>query len=223
VIFNDDLLFIHIGKTGGMSCSEYLLRHLRRPVFSVHGESEQELRRLGIDDVRAARGVHRHCTLSAALRYLGDEHGRTLADFAMVIAVFRHPVTLEYSLYRHLQKPAVRTRRRAEAQLLELAAGDFLTFVSKAGYHRPGLTQDAYVRIDGEIPDGVRIQRFESLARDFPRCVAPYTQGRGDFPHNNRSRYDVPLREQVGVAELEAIHAKHRFLFDSGFYAIDDW
>ncbi len=32
MIFSDGFLFIHIGKTGGMSCSQFLLNNLKTPV-----------------------------------------------------------------------------------------------------------------------------------------------------------------------------------------------
>lgn len=225
MVFNDRVLFLHIGKTGGMSCSEFLLRFLERPVWNCHRDAPTELERLQVDDVHAVTGINRHCTLAAASRFLEANFHRQVNSFEKVIAVFRHPYSLEYSWYQHLRKPLIRARRQENKALLELAAGDFETFVINADHHRPGLTQEKYVLLDGATPANVAIVRFESLARDFPRTVATFLDQKRCasaspvFPKINSSRYDGNLEQVLTGSVRAAIRAKHSHLFTSGFYA----
>lgn len=222
MIFNEDLVFIHIGKTGGLSCARYLLRNLDRPVFSCHQHARLEMFRLGLRGVTPITSVNRHCSLTEALALIERTNGRGLADFQKVIAVIRHPYTLELSFYRHLQKARVRRRRRGQ-KILELADGDFPTFVREAGYHRPGFTQEKFVEVDGQIPDSVELVRFEALEETFPAAVAPFAAKSGSrngarFPHRNASTSGRSPSALLTAEVRELIYHKHRFMFDSGLY-----
>ncbi|HEY5646291.1 MAG TPA: hypothetical protein VIS76_10130 [Pseudomonadales bacterium] len=222
MVFNDELIFIHIGKTGGLSCARYLLRQLRAPVYDCHRHAQLEVLRLGLRGVTALTSVNRHCTLEEALALIEQTNGRRLEDFAKVIAVIRHPYTLELSFYKHLQKPRVRHRRRGQ-DILELADGDFATFVKESGYHRPGHPQEKFFRIDGQVPEQVELIRFEELAETFPLAVQPYLKKqrwwrRATFPHKNATRYS-PTESSLLTPEVKSlIYQKHRFMFDSGLY-----
>ncbi|MEO0435673.1 MAG: hypothetical protein AAF098_02055 [Pseudomonadota bacterium] len=226
MVFNDRVLFLHIGKTGGMSCSEFLLRFLERPVWNCHGEASAELQRLQLTDVDAAMGINRHCTLAAASRFLEANFQRQLSSFEKIIAVFRHPYSLEYSWYQHLRKPLIRARRQDDERLLKLAEGDFESFVRNADHHRPGLTQEKYVLLEDTIPANVDIIRFESLSEDFPRAVAKFldkrkysfASGSSLFPKINSTHYDKDLEQVLTQPIRAAIRAKHAYLFTTGFY-----
>ncbi|GJM40463.1 MAG: hypothetical protein DHS20C20_07450 [Ardenticatenaceae bacterium] len=224
MIFNKDLLFIHIGKTGGMSCSHYLLQNLQRPVYNCHYEAKNEAKKLKLDGIIPMPDIFRHCTLAEALDYIKQLNGMQLNDFAKVVAVIRHPFTLEYSFYKHLQKPKVRERRKNKPRLLELADGDFKTFVAEAEYHRKGHTQDDFVRLGNEIPSSVELVKFEQLISAFPAAVSPFTKKTGlhPFPHHNRTDYHSEIHKELTSAVIEAIYQKHRFMFDSGLYSITD-
>ena len=232
-------MFIHIGKTGGMSCSHYLLRNLQRPVLNCHREARQECEKLALRDVTPVTSVNRHCTLAAAQQLLATQFGRSIEQLIRIVAVFRHPYSLEYSWYQHLRKPRKRKRRESQRALLALAAGDFETFVRKSDHHRPGLSQEKYLMIDGVMPENVKIVRFESLESDFPASVAPFLNGgvapgKGTnsntaatsntattelrFPRVNSSHYDRPAAQVLSPAAREAIQEKHAYLFQSGFY-----
>ncbi|MEM6606528.1 MAG: hypothetical protein AAF671_12260 [Pseudomonadota bacterium] len=225
MIFSERLLFIHIGKTGGMSCSDYLLRSLTGPVWNCHQEADHDQSRLSRKDITSVAGLNRHCTLEAASRFLKENFDRRLEDFDKIVAVFRHPYSLEYSWYRHLQKPDVRERRRAQGELLELAQGDFEEFVRGSGYHRRGLTQERYVQIGGHMPPNVSIVRFENLGAEFLEQVRTFTdveesnQGDARFPLLNSTVYEVELDSVLTSSVKSAIQSKHPFVFETGFYA----
>ena len=223
MIFTRDLIFIHIGKTGGMSCADYLLHNLQPPIHSCSHESMAEAEAVKLDGLIPIPDVHRHCTLAEALEFIARFNGQPLSRFSKVVAVIRHPYTLEYSFYRHLQKPRVRALRWDEPNLLTLADGDFRTFVEQADYHREGHPQEAFVRLGNDIPDAVELVSLEELAEAFPRAVSPFLKPEAayPFPHHNRTEYDEELGAVLTDDVRALLYRKHRFMFDSGLYSTD--
>lgn len=221
MIFNNDLIFIHIGKTGGTSCARYLLHNLKTPVYNCHHGAFAQIKALKIDGIVPKEDINRHCTLTETLDYIRQFNGKQLKDFAKVVAVIRHPYTLEYSYYKHLQKPHVKKRRKDDIRLLELAGGNFKTFVGKADYHRRNHTQDDFVRVGNEIPDCVELIRFEQLAVAFPEAVSRFCrkEGKYPFPHANHTEYQSNINNELTDDVKELIYQKHKFMFDSGLYS----
>lgn len=170
----------------------------------------------------AVTGVNQHCTLSGAPKHLQLAAGVGISDFRKILVVIRHPLSLEYSFYRHMQKPQVRERRKHNPELLRLADSCFSEFIRGAGYHREGLPQEAFFLVDGVIPPNVELIRFETLAQSFPKAVQPYSKPGHtvDFPHANASQISTPLRELLTDEIRDLIYVKHRYMFDSGLYNI---
>ena len=204
-----------------MSCADYLLHTLQPPVYHCNHEVFALTKYLKMDGIVPIPDIDRHCTLREALDFIGQFNGKQLRDFAKVVAVIRHPYTLEYSFYKHLQKPRVRERRKNETRLLELANGDFKTFVEKAEYHREGHTQDDFVRLGNEIPSCVELVRFEQLPVAFPEAVSRFIRKEGGypFPHHNRTAYQSNICKELTDDVKELIYQKHKFMFDSGLYS----
>jgi len=221
VVFNKDLIFIHIGKTGGMSCANYLLHNLKKPIYNCHHDVFDEMKRLKMSNVIPKPDIFRHCTLTEALDHISQINGKQLKDFSKVVAVIRHPYSLEYSFYNHLQKPHVRERRKDETHLLELADCDFKTFVEKAEHHRKDHTQDDFVRVGNKIPTNVALIRYEQLNVAFPEAVSRFCKKKHayPFPHYNRTEYKSNIRNELTEEVKELIYQKHKFLFDNGFYS----
>ena len=225
MIFNDEMIFIHIGKTGGMSCSKYLLRNLKPPVYNCHRGALDEMKNLpktdGIVPVPEI-DINRHSTLTEALDFIRKFKGKTIDDFSKIVAVIRHPYTLEYSFYKHLRKPRVVERRKAKnADLLSLAEGDFKNFVEKAPYHRRGYSQDSFFKVANEVPDNVELVRFERLSIDFPAAVAPFLKkgSESQLPHHNRTEYQSDISQVLTEDVKTLLYQKHKFMFDSGLYS----
>ena len=63
MVFTDDLVFIHIPKTGGMICSRYLLRVLHGRIYNCHANADEECCRLGRPDLVPVMDVNRHLSL----------------------------------------------------------------------------------------------------------------------------------------------------------------
>ena len=83
MIFNRDVLFIHVPKTGGMAVTEVLLEALPKPVFYSHPHAH--------DPRLAARGIveipgNRHET-AAACRDAMARHGHDFEALKLIVAV----------------------------------------------------------------------------------------------------------------------------------------
>lgn len=223
MVFNDDLLFIHIGKTGGLSCSKYLLFNLKAQVYNCHKTAARDVPGKRAHEITALDGIGRHSTLDEALAFISSYNGKKLSDFKKVIAVIRHPFTLEYSLYKHLQKPEVMKQRGNKIGYRDLVSGDFANFVHKSNYHRPNHPQESFFLLAGERCDSVELVKFEELAHSFPAAAAPYMRkGELDsFPYINRTAYQSDRGPELTDELKERIYQKHRYMFDSGLYHLE--
>jgi len=221
MIFNDRLMFIHIGKTGGSSCADYLIHNLQGPAWNCHADADLELAPLGIDGMHPRTDIKRHCTLAEALAYVHAIDGRTIDDFEKIVTVVRNPYTLEYSHYHYMKRPDVRARESGNPALLERTSGDLRDFAARAGYHRKDTPQEGYFLLDGGIPRNLELVRHETLAEDFPRAVAPFLKPGASFPfpHVNRTGYEGSVDDEMDAGVEELIYRKHRYMFDSGLYA----
>jgi len=204
-----------------MSCSNYLLHNLKPPVYNCHAEAEREKAVQKIEGILPRIDIDRHSSLSEALEYINQVTGKSLDDFQKVIAVIRHPYTLEYSYYMHLKKPQERERRK-DKRLLALADGDFKDFVKHAGYHRKNMTQEKFLQVNDEIPACVKLIRFETLGEDFPAAVSSFLMKDADFPfpHDNSTTYQASFNELLTPEVKQLIYLKHQYMFDSGLYSL---
>lgn len=221
VIYSDDMMFIHIGKTGGSSASDYLLHNIARPASNCHADADRELAGLGITDVQARTDIKRHCTLTEARDYVAAIDGRALADFTKIVTIIRHPYTLEYSHYHYMKRADVREREKGNPALLERTSGDLRDFAARAGYHRRGTPQDGYFLVDGALPSNVELVRYETIDTAFPEAVRAFLKPDVDhaFPHVNQTGYAGSVVDELTDAVEELIYQKHRYMFDSGLYA----
>lgn len=221
MIYSDRMMFIHIGKTGGSSASDYLLHNLQRPASNCHADADRELVGMGIADVTPRTDIKRHCTLTEARDYVAAIDGRTLQDFERIVTIIRHPYTLEYSHYHYMKRPEVREREKGNPALLERTSGDLRDFAARAGYHRRGTPQDGYFVVDGVIPPNVVLVRYEDLERAFPEAARGFLKSDAayPFPHVNSTGYTGSVMDELTDEVEELIYQKHRYMFDSGLYA----
>jgi len=108
---------------------------------------------------------------------------------------------------------------------VELAQGTFESFVRQPGYFRDDVagqkfrTED-YLMLDSRVPDFVTIAKAEELNIVFPDLTRPFRVTDDiKFPHNNQSgRRDGMSIGNIDKQTRGLIRAKHRWLFDEGFY-----
>jgi hypothetical protein len=190
MIWNDEILFIHAPKTGGMSLTKLLTENLPS----------------------AQATEARHETISVAKEKLGD-----LSRFKRIFVVMREPYTLEISRYNYLRigHPV----DRGVAQNLALA-GDFKEYLRKAPFFAkfpPRL--DLYYHDGlGRVPENMVILRYESLAQDIAAHVYPFLTAHAEIPRLNvtgESRFE----DYYCDTEMERLcFIRHVWFFNEGFY-----
>ncbi|MGH6888554.1 MAG: hypothetical protein ACREHF_05065 [Rhizomicrobium sp.] len=239
MLFNDDVLFLHVPKTGGTSITSFLMhglpgsivltepRELAGPLDGVPASVRAKLRlkqwrrRLGYlrrPKIRRLEGA-RHETLPEARDRLA-KLGYRLEDFRIILAAIRNPYDLEVSRFHFFRRGhhgiAGFVREQAEAIAM---AGDFALFARTAAYHGhlPGRIED-WFEIDGHFPANLRILRFEKIDSDLRRIVEPYCPVASPLPRLNTSDH-APYNRYLTAETETAIYSKYRWLFDRGFYA----
>jgi hypothetical protein len=206
MIYNDELLFIHVPKTGGMSLTHVLVRELKGQVYLTvpRGHEPRVAEEIIVEGTR-------HETLSKAAAYF-DKEKRDLSQFKAIIAVARNPYDMEVSRFHYLRKG--NSFDRGAAQELAMA-GDFNTFAVQSSWWFKDFSE--YYTLNGRIPDNMVILRFESLAADFAAACPKFLKRTTELPLVNSS--DRGAFEAYLTSEAEqAIFNKYRWLFDNGFY-----
>lgn len=231
MVINPDLIFIHIPKTGGTSCTDYLCQSLRPPIFCFSIKSMFKDKHF---NARLLSG-YSHETLEEVYSdkdRIKRETGIDVTTINHLIAVIRHPYDLElsnYSFFRNGRSNVLKGEAFQVPHILEkvqLAQGEFCEFVRASGYFREnengnGFRTEDYFLINGKIPENLTLLRFEDLQHKFPIVTRQFRLvGDMDFPHSNKS---APTADSSTITLDEdtrhAIYEKHRWLFDEGYYA----
>lgn len=186
-VFNDELLFVHIPKTGGTSVREWLWQHLP----GVRGQKPETMPG-GADTAGMPIG-------HVPLRDIEHFTGRSPSSFRRIIAILRDPYAQQLSQWRfwreryaigqrhphdltaaahptmdswlgdpncdfHLWynlRIAPENHRAIEGKIVE----DYAGF---AGYYKYWIT------VDGRIPDNVRVIRLEDIDHAWPATVESF-------------------------------------------------
>ena len=218
MVFNKDLLFIHLGKTGGISVANYLCRVLKPPVVSVVRHDEYDkLKQIGHEIMIPWK---RHANLIEASSFLVQKNMQ-IEDFKVILIVIRNPLDLDYSYYKHLRMPKYIPRlliNPANVPRLEAARKDYLHFAKQQFTHFRGELKD-YFEIDGKIPANMKIVFFENLATEIQGIVRPYSISNADFPHRNNSPEPSP-RPVLNHEAIESIRRKYNWIYEKNFYPL---
>jgi hypothetical protein len=210
VLWNRQLLFIHVPKTGGMSITKHLMRWLPGPVYLAVPEGHEP--RNPPQQVRVVAG-RRHATLDQARDALAP-YGLNLHDVPLITAVVRNPYDMEVSRFFYLRKGNPWDSGPDQ----ELAmSGNFEEFA--LGVARRSLRMERYYTIDGLTPSNLHLLRFERLQEDFGRLAAlvdlPKTAGH--LPRANATEHRR-YREYMTQRAAEAVYRRYQWVFDSGLY-----
>jgi len=233
VVINPELLFIHIPKTGGTSCTDYLCQTLRGPVFCSSIKHQHADQHFGATLFEG----YSHETLTE----IYADRERILATTGIdptrlrnVFAVIRNPYALELSNYLFFRNGRSNILKGPAFQVphvqdkVALAQGSFEDFVRESGYFRDDIAgqqfrSEDYLTLEGHVPDFVTILKAEELGAVFPALTLPFRARNDiDFPHSNQSAKpgDMTLSD-IDAATRAAIREKHQWLFDNGFYGND--
>ncbi len=205
-----------------MSCASFLLKNLPSPIYNCYIPAVKNKTINSLPGVTTITDIGRHMPLREAAPHVQRLTGISIDEIDKILAIIRHPFTLEYSYFKHLQRPHIAQRRqKGSPELVKLAQGNFKTFVEKAGYLRPGSPQEDYFLIEGECPNNLQLIRFEELSSTFPSAVKNYlvTGCDAQFPMLNVSGPSTELQSLLDEETRELIYKKHRYMFDEGFYS----
>ncbi|MCH7788290.1 MAG: hypothetical protein IH940_02500 [Acidobacteria bacterium] len=215
MIFNEEVLFLHVPKTGGMSVTEFLLRRLPTPVTFTAPEASDEPGR-----ARFLQG-RRHETLAEAASLL-SYRGVDIDDFGLILATMRNPYELEVSRYHYLRLDNEWDDNESRRLALE---NEFPVYLRQAGFFGSAPPRfERYYQLAGRVPANLRILRFESLESDLCRHIAPFVS---DRPRENYLEVEnatehSPYWEHYDAEAEELCYQRHRWLFDSGYFARRD-
>ena len=213
MLFNQDLLFLHVPKTGGMAVTQKLLDILPKPIYCALPEGAKN-KVHNPPEIIAVAGK-RHGNLQQAQDWL-SQYGKNLASFKKIVATIRNPYAMEVSRYFYLRLN--RPWDRGKAQTIALNS-DFTTFALESPYFGRKLScVEDYFLVNGTMPESMAIVKQEQLDADLDRVLAelnltlnaPVAKKNGT-KHADYHEYLTPQAEA-------AIYQRYQWLFDTGFY-----
>lgn len=213
MLFNQDLLFLHVPKTGGMAVTRKLLTVLPKPIYYALPEGAKD-KAHHPPEIMAVVGK-RHGNLQQAQDWV-KQYGKTLSGFKKIVATIRNPYAMEVSRYFYLRLN--HPWDRGKAQKIALGS-DFETFALESPYFgRQSSGIEDYFTLDGRIPHNLSIIRQEQLDLDLAEVLgelniilaSPIAKLNGT-QHADYHQYLTPSSEA-------AIYQRYQWLFEQGFY-----
>ena len=228
MIWNEEILFLHIPRSGGTSVARALHRRLKGSVFSTVPQPEKLTARrwrrqayrstgLGPRDITFLHG--RHETLAQAVKILAA-HERSLEDFERIAVISRSPYEIELSRYQHLRSPANRHDAGLARDIARTTTfSEFLETAPLFGHLPPRL--DLYYRLSEHdpIPANLRRLAFDSLVADFEEHFGRFLTRGPRLGHVNASDRRIDLDMVYGTVEENICFERHRWIFDQGWFS----
>lgn len=210
MIWNDEILFIHVPKTGGMMMTDVLIKKLHKPLYYSVPPGHANLDR---DDVIVVDGT-RHEFLDEADPVL-QKYGKSVRDFRFILTAMRNPYDMEVSRFGYLRNGYLHDKGSAQDLALK---GDFDEFIEKSTFHgRTDPQLHRYYTIRGEIPDNLVVLRYENLESDFGEFLRKLNVEPGRFPKINASKHSK-YTSYLSAKTEQIIFDKHRWFFEHGYY-----
>jgi hypothetical protein len=227
MVFSEDVLFLHVPKTGGVSVAHYLLRSLRPPIhYVVPGH-------LGLADrpgyIHILDTPHRN--LERTREFLRDR-GIELAEFKAIIAVIRNPYDLAVSNYAYQRQERLRwalvDSREVPPPMRRMTKRRFPE--TEAVLDALAETSGQVARIDLDPGDGPRIVRGDlhraashrgqiitSWQHEGALFVSPRTRAGTGTKRDPNTRLDFRSYVLNGVNPGEPSPLRHLY----GFFHLD--
>lgn len=221
-VMNDEVLFIHIPKTGGWSCKNWLKANV--PGIKMPDEHENPFP-IG------------HIPLRDIERFSGRKPG----DFEKIVAVVRDPYAQQLSQWQFWRDRYARGGRHPHDLIAamypslmhwlldpnsdfhvwyEETIGDRTkTTAKKLGYQDFGGFYPYWLaNEDNTFPDNLELVRFEQLEA-FPGMFADYVEGEpGEMKHLNPGPKTGDTKEYYNAVAVQIVERKFRWAFESGLY-----
>lgn len=212
MIFNREVLFLHLPKTAGKSVAQSLVAALDRPLWCyVPPGTERSLRELDdLDGVTFVRSGGHEGMRSAfdTMRSVGIDPDGLRA----ILVVVRDPYELMVSNYHFMRSSYEGNEGRPNFEIAR--SSDFETYCRDMSF----FAVERFFRVlDEPEPAALRVLRHEHLAADFASAMADLGVDAPPLPHLNRSEH--PRADAVLTPGAEAaVAAKFQYLFDAGHY-----
>lgn len=210
MIWNNDVLFIHVPKTGGMSVTDFLERALEPPVFASVPPGHENSASL----VTFVPGT-RHERLYEAEKILAS-YGRDLSSFKVIIAGMRNPYEMEVSRFHHIKthffdQPLINVNI--------IKNGGFEAFVRDSNFYgkTPPAIEEFYT-LRGDYLPNLKPFRTEDIEGGLRSTLAGHADVSVPLPHINKTEHD-DWRSFITPEAEEAIYTRFKWLFDHGGYA----
>lgn len=227
MVVSDRLLFVHVPKTGGISCREWLVDNVPGAIHPLTDKRSQI--------------AEPHLPL----RHVEETTGRTLDSFDRIIAVIRDPYAQQLAMWshqrtqyalggRHPLQMAAATKPDIEAWLRDRACDWRFwyeiqrsgmtsegwraaeTVVSEIGYYEYTLA------VNGELPPNLVLVDFANLARGVAQAAAPFlVPDPSPFPHHQRTELRSARPFYTPLA-LQLIAQKFNWCFGRGWFQGQD-
>lgn len=213
MLFNQNLLFLHVPKTGGMAVTQKLLQVLPKPIYyalpagakdKVHNPPE----------IIAVAGK-RHGNLQQAQDWIA-EYGKTLSSFQKIIATVRNPYAMEVSRYFYLRLGRPCDKGKAQKMALN---SDFETFAMESRYFgRKSAEIEKYFLINGSTPNNLKIIKQEQLDSDLSEVLTELNISADSHIVRENSTKHEDYHQYLTPKAEAAIYQRYQWLFDAGFY-----
>lgn len=212
MIWNENILFLHLPKTAGMSMTALMKHYLSgRVCISEPGIAEKQEK----DGVTYFPGK-RHENLFDAESFF-TYRNRSIFSFKKIFVVMRNPYDLEVSRYFYLRKGNEVDRGPAQEIAKTSSFSEYLEKAPFFGQNPPRL--DKYFSMGGMMPDNLVVLRYENLENDIEFHLSPYFKSESyEFGHINKSNRK-PVGELYNKETEEMCYRRHRWFFDKGFYS----
>lgn len=235
-VYSDEILFIHIPKTGGTSAKRYLWNLM--PGMT------------GRDPWNQAVGDDPDCPLPIGhipLRDIEGYTGRPPESFERIIATIRNPYEQQLSQWTFWRDRYARggvhvhdigaAKHPTLADWLQDPICDFhlwyedrfhvdepirLVGSPADGYHEFGGYYRYWLEAYGRIPGNVVVLKMETMNTTLPAAVAPFVDGTPpEVPHvNGGPSLRFPAREYYTTSAVEMVEAKFKWAFEHHY---DRW
>lgn len=212
MIFNQEVLFLHVPKTAGKSITQSLGATLARPLWAyVPVGTERNLRELpDVEGIHFERSSG-HEGVSKAFQTM-TELGLKPRQVRMIMFVIRRPYDLMVSNYHFMREQYENNIGRENFELAQqLEFPEWVERVKFADMSRFFLVHQR------EQPKQLRVLRYERLADDYAEAMASIGYHPEPLPHLNASTHP-DADELITPAAEQAIYEKFRYLFDNGYY-----
>ena len=213
MLYNDELLFLHVPKTAGKSLTLALADTIARPLTCLVPPGTEKLLRKSLDlegvTVERSNG---HENMRKASRVLAERNWHLqVPDFPVVLVAVRNPYDLMVSNYHFMRKTYTDNRDKANFALAHRS--DFETYAVESSF----FPIDRWLTLPDGAPPNRRLLRFEHLQEDFTSAMTMLGHASPQLPVVNASDHGHYTEYLTPAAEA-AIYDKFRYLFDEGFY-----